>query len=57
MGASLGWKVMSDEQALFDAVQAAEEVIYWAKRYLETSDREIKEILVEAIEEFERSKP
>ena len=57
MGASLGWKVMSDEQALFDAVQAAEEVIYWVKRYLETSDREIKEILVEAIEEFERSKP
>jgi len=48
---------MSDEQALFEAVQAAEEVIYWVKRYLETSDREIKEILVEAIEEFERSKP
>ena len=57
MGASLGWKVMSDEQALFDAIQAAEDVMYWAKRYLETSDREIKEILVEAIEEFERSKP
>lgn len=48
---------MSDEQALFDAIQAAEEVIYWVKRYLETSDLEIKEILVEAIEEFERSKP
>ena len=48
---------MSDEQALFDAIQAAEDVMYWAKRYLETSDREIKEILVEAIEEFERSKP
>ena len=57
MGASLGWKVMTDEKALFDAVQAAEEAIYWVKRYLETSDREIKEILVEAIEEFERSKP
>ena len=48
---------MTDEKALFDAIQAAEDVMYWAKRYLETSDREIKEILVEAIEEFERSKP
>lgn len=48
---------MSDEQALFDAVQAAEEVVYWVKRYLETSDQQIKEILLSTVEEFERAKP
>ena len=47
---------MTDEQNLFEAIQAAEEVVYWARRFLATNDPEIREILYTSIEEFEELK-
>lgn len=48
---------MTDEKALHDAIIVAEDVVFWIRRYLQTPEPEILQVLLSAIEEFEESKP
>ena len=48
---------MTDEKSLYEAVRAAEDVVFWLKRYLETREPDIYKILLAAIKEFEENKP
>jgi len=48
---------MNDEKALFEAILFAEDVVYWARRYIETPTPDILKILQAAMEEFEENKP
>jgi len=48
---------MTDERALHDAIMVAEDVVFWIRRYLQTPEPEILQVLLSAIEEFEDNKP
>ncbi len=48
---------MTDEKALHDAIIVAEDVVFWIRRYLQTPEPEILQVLLSAIKEFEESKP
>lgn len=48
---------MTDEKALHDAIVVAEDVVFWIRRYLQTPEPEILQVLLSAIEEFEDNKP
>ncbi len=48
---------MTDEKALHEAIIVAEDVVFWIRRYLQTPEPEILQVLLSAIKEFEESKP
>lgn len=48
---------MTDEKALYDAIQVAEDMVFWVRRYLQTPDPEILQVLMSVIKEFEEAKP
>jgi ABC-type transporter Mla maintaining outer membrane lipid asymmetry ATPase subunit MlaF len=48
---------MTDEKALHDAIVVAEDVVFWIRRYLQTPEPEILQVLLSTIEEFEDAKP
>jgi hypothetical protein len=48
---------MTDEQALYEAIQVAEDMVFWIKRYLQTPEPEILQVLMSVITEFEKAKP
>ena len=48
---------MTDEKALHDAIIVAEDVVFWIRRYLQTPEPEILQVLLSAIKEFEENKP
>jgi hypothetical protein len=48
---------VTDEKALHDAIIVAEDVVFWIRRYLQTPEPEILQVLLSAIKEFEESKP
>ena len=48
---------MTDEKALHEAIIVAEDVVFWIRRYLQTPEPEILQVLLSAIKEFEENKP
>jgi hypothetical protein len=48
---------VTDEKALHEAIIVAEDVVFWIRRYLQTPEPEILQVLLSAIKEFEESKP
>ena len=48
---------MNDERYLYEAILAAEDVMFWIHRYLEEPNPEVLQLLQAAMEKFEESKP
>lgn len=48
---------MNYERYLYEAILAAEDVMFWIRRYLETPNSEVLQLLQKAMEKFEESKP
>ena len=48
---------MNDERSLYEAILAAEDVMFWIHRYLEAPNPEVLQLLQAAMEKFEKSKP
>jgi hypothetical protein len=48
---------MTDEKALHDAIVVAEDMVFWIRRYLQTPEPEILQVLLSTIKEFEDAKP
>lgn len=48
---------MNDERWLYEAILAAEDVMFWIHRYLEAPNPEVLQLLQAAMEKFEKSKP
>ena len=48
---------MNDERYLYEAILAAEDVMFWIHRYLEAPNPEVLQLLQAAMEKFEKSKP
>ena len=48
---------MNHERWLYEAILAAEDVMFWIHRYLEAPNPEVLHLLQAAMEKFEESKP
>ena len=48
---------MNHERRLYEAIIAAEDVMFWIHRYLEEPNPEVLQLLQAAMEKFEESKP
>ena len=46
-----------NERYLYEAILAAEDVMFWIHRYLEAPNPEVLQLLQSAMEKFEKSKP
>jgi myo-inositol catabolism protein IolC len=46
-----------DDRYLYEAIIAAEDVMFWIHRYIEEPNPEVLQLLQAAMEKFEESKP
>lgn len=46
-----------DDRYLYEAILAAEDVMFWIHRYIEEPNPEVLQLLQAAMEKFEESKP
>ena len=48
---------MNHERWLYEAILAAEDVMFWVQRYIQDPRPDILQLLLAAMEKFEESKP